>query len=102
MTDLADLFSALSPAQKATFLSRVAHEATVYAREAYAGDYERPDGVILRNANEFVHRVTGYITHLLNGSEGEGQDAPVMAMIVHHSNLAGYESRLADWLRRSD
>lgn len=102
MTDLADLFSALSPAQKATFLARVAHQATVCARAAYAGDYEHPDGIALRNTNEFVHRVTGYITHVLNGSEGEGQDAPVIAMIVHHSKAAGYESRLADWLRKSD
>jgi hypothetical protein len=99
MTDLADLFSALPPIQKAIFLARVAHEATVRARDAYAGDHGHPDGITLRNANEFVHRITGYITHVLMSSEMEGQDASVMNMIAHNSKAAGYEAKLADWLR---
>ena len=65
-------------------MGRVAHMATVAAREAYILGYEHPDGAILRKANEFVHRVTGYIGHVLDGSEGEGQDASVMAMIEEY------------------
>jgi hypothetical protein len=99
MIDLSSSFSALSPNQKAMFLARVAHDATVSARAAYVRDYEHPEGVLLRKANEFVHRVTGYIMHVLNGTEGDGQDASVIAMIVENAKASGREAQLAEWLR---
>ena len=98
MNDWTEAFSALPPNQKAIFLTRVAHEATISAREAYIPDYDKPDGVLLRRANEFVHRVTGYIGHVLDGTELEGQDASVMEMIVEHLRSNGRESRLGEWL----
>ena len=101
--ELSTRFSALSPGRKAAFLARVAHESTIDARAtAYGEDYRTPDGARLREFNEFIHRVTGYIPHVLDGSEGEGQDASVMAMIVefYASLKKGREGRLAAWLEK--
>ena len=100
MSNLASSFSALSPNQKATFLARVAHEATIDARAtAYGQNYDEPDGLRLRDINEFVHRVTGYIPHVLDGSELSGQDASVIEMIIQHFRAHGREHRLLEWLR---
>ena len=41
-------------------------------------NFDNPDALILRDANNFVHRVTGYIPHVLNGTEGKGQDGFVI------------------------
>ena len=105
MSRLTEAFSALGPNEKAMFLARVAHMATVHARNAYVPDenypernYEHPDGVILRDANNFVHRVAGYMMHVLDRTEGEGQDASVMTMIVEHFRARGIERYLSQWL----
>ena len=100
MSTASDTFSTLSPNQKAAFLATVAHFSTVIAREAYAENYDSPDGIVLRHFNEFVHRVTGYIPHVLNQTELPGQDASVIAMIVEEYRARGLEDRLTEWLRR--
>jgi hypothetical protein len=109
VSELSAAFSSLEPTGKAMFLARVAHMATVAAREAYAPSqaypeqsYEQPDAIILRDANNFVHRVTGYIPHVLAGTELAGQDASVMAMIVEHFRARHLEPYLAQWLGLSD
>jgi|GEM_PF-1611643 len=70
------------------FLARVAHEATIYARASYiptleypSRDFAHPDPIILRDANNFVHRIVGYIMHVLDRTEMEGQDESVIEMI---------------------
>jgi hypothetical protein len=105
MSDLSAAFSALTPTAKAMFLARVAHMATVAARSAYAPDmnypgrdFDHPDGVVLRDTNHFVHRVTGYIMHVLDCTEREGQDASMMAMIVGHFQTHQLEEYLTKWL----
>jgi hypothetical protein len=105
MNDLNTKFSSLGPNEKAIFLSRVAHMATIAARKSYelCGDhpernYDHPDAVILRDANNFVHRVTGYITHVLERTEMAGQDESVMAMIEHQYRELGLTSYLPKWL----
>jgi hypothetical protein len=82
------------------FLARVAHLATVYAREAYGDAHQ--DGVLLRNSNEFVHRVIGYITCVLTSSEGEGQDASIMEMIADYFRVHRLEERLFGCLENSN
>ena len=100
MTTLADRFSRLTPGNKALFLARVVHETTIYARTAYIplpAHPERsfdPDPIILRDANEFVHRVAGYTSHVLKGTEGPGQDKSVMDMIEHVFDKWGAFHRL--------
>jgi hypothetical protein len=100
LDDLRAAFSKLPPEQKAMFLARVAHNLTVDARTAYVKDYDHPDGVLLREYNEFVHKVTGYIPHVLDGSEMVGQDDSVMAMIfeLYGAGNRARQKRLADWL----
>ena len=97
------------PAPKAAFLANVAHFATIAARESYAPsdaypdrDYDHPDAIILRDANNFVHRVTGYIPHVLYKSEGQGQDASVMTMVLEYFQERGIERHLAEWLERAN
>jgi hypothetical protein len=105
MDDYAPRLSALEPTAKAMFLARVAHMATIAAREAYIPDeghpdrnFENPDGPMLRDEMLFVHRVTGYMMRVLDHTEGEGQDASVMAMIVEYYRAHRLEAYLADWL----
>ena len=105
MNDLAAAFSELGPTGKAMFLAQVAHMATVAARESYVTDnahpernYYNPDPIILRDANNFVHRVTGYIMHVLDSTEGDGQDESVMIMIEEHFRERGLFGWLPKWL----
>ena len=109
MNDLNTKFSSLGPNAKAMFLARVAHMATIAAREAYAScaadperSYDHPEGIILRDANEFVHRVVGYMMQVLNRTEMTGQDESVLAMIENYYRELGVASLLADWLTRPD
>lgn len=98
---LSAAFSAASPIDKALFLARVAYNSTVDARaNGYVVKSDKADGVVLRRYNEFIHRVTGYMMHVLKGTEMEGQDASVMKMIFDFYG-AGSEERqrqLAGWL----
>ena len=86
------------------FLAQVAHNSTVDARAAYVDDYEKPDGHVLRGCNEFVHRVTGYMMHVLDSTEMEGQDASVMEMIydVYGAGKKARQRQLAEWLGVED
>jgi hypothetical protein len=99
---LSRAFSALAPNEKAMFLAGVVYTATISARKAYVRDenhperdYEHPDGAILRDANNFVHRVTGYMMHVLGKTEMEGQDNSVMMMIAEHFKAQHLDSILA-------
>ena len=100
LPELCAAFSKLPPPAKAMFLARVAHNSTVDARSAYMQDYANPDAVTLRKANEFVHRLTGYMMHVLDHSEMRGQDASVMAMIfeLYCAGDSERESQLCEWL----
>lgn len=108
MSDLSVKFSTLGPTGKAMFLAQVAHMATVAARESYAPTdahpertYDHPDAAILRDANNFVHRVTGYMMHVLDSTEMDGQDESVMEMIEYHFREHGLSHWLSKWLEIS-
>jgi hypothetical protein len=105
MSNLNTNFSTLDADKKALFLARVAHMATIAARESYAPsashserNYDHPDAVILRDANNFVHRVVGYIMHVLERTEMAGQDESVVTMIEHYYRERGLTPFLAKWL----
>jgi hypothetical protein len=109
MNDVAKLsarFSSLPTSDKVMFLARVAHMATIAARNSYIStkeyperNFENPDGPMLRDANNFVHRVTGYMMHVLDSSEMEGQDASVIAMIAEHFEHEKIDHYLTQWLQ---
>lgn len=81
------------------FLARVAHMATITARESYADrNYDNPDAHVLRDANNFIHRVTGYIMSALTHSEMAGQDESMMRMIEGYYRDRGLTSYLLKWL----
>jgi hypothetical protein len=83
LEDLVNLFTNLPSEKKAQFLATVAHWATIGARaDGYEPGTDSADGRILRDWNEFVHRVTGYIGVVLDKNEGEGQDESMMRMIM--------------------
>jgi hypothetical protein len=109
MSDLSVRFTGLGPNGKAMFLARVAHMATVAARESYVPssdhperNYDHPDPIILRDANNFVHRVTGYMMHVLEETEMAGQDQSVMMMIEDHYREWGLGYWLSEWPATSD
>jgi hypothetical protein len=105
MSDLKIRFASLGPIEKSIFLARVAHGATIGARESHCASaahpnrsFDHPDGIILRDANNFVHCVTGYIPHVLQRTEMAGQDDSIMAMIERHYEDRGLASWLSEWL----
>jgi hypothetical protein len=109
MNDLNVRFAGLGPNDKVMFLARVAHMATIAARESCVPTADRPernhshpDAIILRDANSFVHRVTGYMMHVLKGTEMAGQDESVMMMIENYYRQRGLGSLLSEWLGTSD
>jgi hypothetical protein len=109
MNELNTKFSALGANEKAMFLARVAHMATIAARESYVSctahperNFDHPDAIILRDANSFVHRVTGYIMHILDGSEMVGQNESVLAMIENYYRGLGLAPVLSEWLAISN
>jgi hypothetical protein len=109
MNSLAAAFNKLSTKEKAIFLSLVAHEGTILARAAYAPTAAHPDQVLdrsdaitLRDAINFVHRVVGFIPHVLSGTEGKGQDQSVMEMIEYYFEMQGSTHLLIKWLKKAD
>jgi hypothetical protein len=103
MSALAVRFSRLTRTDKAIFLARVAHEATIYARMSYVPTpahpergYDHPDPIILRDANNFVHRVVAYIPHILKGTERWRQDESIIEMTECQFRQWGVLRRLAD------
>lgn len=103
--NLAAKFSKLAPNEKAMFLARVAHEVTIFARASYIPtpeypnrDFAHPDPIILRDANNFVHRIVGYIMHVLDGTEMEGQDESVIEMIEDQFREWNAAHLLTKWI----
>jgi hypothetical protein len=80
--ELKDAFTVLSPMSKVSFLLRVAHMKTIYARDAYTASNDDPDGVRLREANESMHRLMGYAMDVMDGRASDAQDESVIAMNV--------------------
>lgn len=58
--------------------------------------------IILRDAKNFIHRITGYIPHVLHKSEGQGQDASLIAMVLDYSQKRGIDQHLAGWIERAN
>jgi Immunity protein 27 len=100
MRELAAAFTRLTATERASFLAHVCHMATIAAREAYEKDWAGPNGIIaLRDANELVHRVSGYIEPVLGGAGLDGQAASVFAMIWQYFQAHQLERHLYEWLR---
>jgi len=55
----------LSKAQWIYLLSRLAHQLTVYARQAYIDPDATKSLTMLRTFNELEHTVTGQLTHIV-------------------------------------
>ena len=109
MDDLNLRFSSLGPIEKTKFLARVVHGATIAARESYCPsadhperNFDHPDAVMLRDANNFVHRVAGYIMHVLDRTAMVGQDESIMAMIEHYYRERESRGLLLEWLANSN
>jgi len=61
-------------------------------------NFDNPDALILRDANNFVHRVVGYIPPVLNETEGKDHDGFVIEMIA---DFFGEHSRkFSEWLKQ--
>jgi len=108
VSPLAVAFIKLDAKAKALFLARVAHEATIYARASYIPtpdypdrNFSNPDAAILRDANNFVHRVVGCIGHVLEGTEWNGEHEYIVGMIEEYFHERGASHVLAKWLKTS-
>jgi hypothetical protein len=58
----------------------------------------RSDAITLRDAINFVHHVVGYIPHDLSGTEGKGQNRPVIEMTEYYFEMHGSTHLLIKWL----
>jgi len=78
-SDIRNAFSQLSMVGKAKVLARLIHAETVHARDAYTANYDAPDGIRLRERNENVHRLSGFLMAV----PGERMSAD------HHDSMVG-------------
>jgi hypothetical protein len=90
-------FTALEPAERASFLANVAHRLTVAARDCY--QFQAPgvtDPLRLREMNELQHYVTSYLGHVLRGTEDQSW-APfiVKRLLVNDDPTIGKSTRWA-------
>ena len=100
MRELVAAFNRLAVTERATFLARVCRLATIAARESYQKDWASPSGVIaLRDANELVHRVSGYIEPVLAGAKLEEQAASDFTIIWQYFWAHQLQHHLYEWLR---
>ncbi len=88
--ELARILSKLSPEDKALFLARIIHDVTVYAR------ISPPDK--LKAANQFVHRVVGYLKDALSSQEWAGDDL-IAETIDEYFKAIGVKPDVAGWLK---
>jgi hypothetical protein len=97
--DLHEAFASLSPTAKVSFLLRVAHAQTIYARDAYAASYDKPDGIHLRTANEFIHRLLGVVMGFMDGRAERPAESIVDAIVGALKRYGpGVEAQLETWI----
>jgi len=100
MRELAVAFARRALTDRAAFLTRVCHIATIAAREACEKDWARPNGIIaLRDANELVYRVSGYMEPVLADAELDGQAASVFTTVWQYFQAHQLERYLYEWLQ---
>jgi hypothetical protein len=90
-------FSQLSTMSKAKVLARLIHAETIHARDAYTVNSDEADGIRLRERNETVHRLSGFLRAVL----GEHMSAAHQASMVGRIDLivAGSQHRRAELAR---
>ncbi len=102
LDDLVARYPALLAAEQISFLSRLAANLTVFARDTYevqtvnVGDAPR-----LRGYNEFQHRVSFHLLHLIEGDEDRYPDDVLGRMIAEYARELGCEQAVANVLERS-
>jgi hypothetical protein len=80
--ELLDKYSSLSKRQRLTFLSRLAAELTVCARDTYvAGSNRVAEPERLREFNELQHRITGHLRDLTAGNRDRYPDDVICGII---------------------
>lgn len=90
--DLETTLSRLNPHDKALFLANVIHDVTVYAR------LSPPEK--LRDINNFVHRMNGYLKDVLYGDEWADNEL-IAETITDHFRDMQIEPSVAGWLPRN-
>src|SRR5712692_11675932 len=89
-------YSALPPKGQARFLAILAHEVTIWAREAYPQLVKDRETVAsrLRAFNELQHRLAGHLLHLLEEDPKRYPDAVLVAILFEMAQPAGCEAQL--------
>ncbi len=91
-------YAALPPGGQARFLATLAHDLTIWARDAYP--QLLPDTTLvverLRVINELQHRVTAHLAHLLEEDPRRYPDDVLVAILFDFAGPAACESRLAE------
>ena len=87
--DLVAMFLALSQVGKADALAALTHWETIRTREAYLLPNAPIDGNILRQSNEYIHRLAGYTVEVLRGETPPERDASFISMIIETSSKRG-------------
>jgi len=89
---LLEKFSALPLIAKVDVLTRLIHVETIHARNAYNMPNQH---VFLRQSNEMVHRIAGYVSAILSDRTSSEQEASMLEMLVEAPHLA---EKLQVWL----
>jgi hypothetical protein len=102
LDDLIARYPALSAAEQISFLSHLAANLTVFARGTYeVQTVNVADPPRLRGFNEFQHRVSFHLSHMIDGHNDRYPDDVLARMIAEYARELGCEQAVANVFERS-
>lgn len=95
MTKTISQYSKKTELQQAKFLSRLAHQITIFARDTYEiNSNSIQDPIRLRGINEIMHQILGQQTKLLSGDRRRYSDDILIKMIFDMAIECNFENDL--------
>ena len=95
MTEVISQYSQKSESQQAKFLSRLAHQITIFARDTYELDGNLLlDPARLRGINEIMHRIIGQQFKLLSGDTSRYPDDFLIKTIFDMATECNFEKHM--------
>ncbi len=84
---------------KAKVLARLIHAETIHARDAYTVNSDEADGIRLRERNETVHRLSGFLRAVLGERMSAPHDASMVGLIEPIASRSQHRrEELARWI----
>ena len=102
LEEVYELFEGLTDPQKVSLLAELTHRLTILARGTYPAEEQRTEAERqLISYNESLHRISGHLMHLQNGSKRVPDDLVLQSLLEpDRPGFAGRAALLWDLLER--